>query len=359
LEISALPEATLVVRTGIREDLPAGKVAGRWSGWGLGMVEERGEWRPRWPHATALHQAVREGWPEVWQQAERRDGLPRRIRKEVEQYLACGDVRRGFALLRCDGCRGTELLAFSCKQRGLCPSCGARRSHQTAAHLGEVLPRVPYRQWTLSIPFALRWALVKRPGLFGAIERRLVRAILRWQRREARSLERICRYGSRSALALERLSRREDGRYEYRTRKGTMLVFTAAELVKRLIALIPPRGSHLTRFHGVFAPNAKLRSKVVCASAGASGGPESSSSSAGVGERKPGPGKRPRLDWASLQRRTFEADVWACPCGGRRKVLAVVTDRGTVEEVLRNLRMLPPRVPLPLAQSPPQLGLAV
>jgi hypothetical protein len=152
------------------------------------MVEERGEWRPRWPQATALHQAVREGWPEVWQQAERRDGLPRRIRKEVEQYLACGDVRRGFALLRCDGCRGTELLAFSCKQRGLCPSCGARRSHQTAAHLGEVLPRVPYRQWTLSIPFALRWALVKRPGLFGAIERKLVRAILRWQRREARSL---------------------------------------------------------------------------------------------------------------------------------------------------------------------------
>ena len=56
-------------------------------------------------------------------------------------------------------------LAFSCKQRGLCPSCGARRSHETAAHCGQVLPEVPYRQWTLSVPFALHWSLVKHPGL--------------------------------------------------------------------------------------------------------------------------------------------------------------------------------------------------
>jgi len=41
------------------------------------------------------------------------------------------------------------------------------------------------------------------------------------------SLERLCRYGSRGPLALERLSRREDGRYAYRTRKGQVLVFTA------------------------------------------------------------------------------------------------------------------------------------
>ena len=43
-----------------------------------------------------------------------------------------------------------------------------------------------YRQWTLSAPFALRWALVKEARLFGAMEKRLVRAIGRWQREAAR-----------------------------------------------------------------------------------------------------------------------------------------------------------------------------
>src|SRR5919106_2118554 len=38
-----------------------------------------------------------------------------------------------------------------------------------------------------------------------------------------------------------------------------------------------------------------------------------------------------------LQRHTFEADVWKCPCGGRRRLLAVVTPRATAEEVLYNL----------------------
>jgi hypothetical protein len=41
-------------------------------------------------------------------------------------------------------------------------------------------------------------------------------------------------------------SRREDGRYEYRTRKGQVLELTARGLVKRLVALIPPKGVPLT-----------------------------------------------------------------------------------------------------------------
>ncbi len=38
-------------------------------------------------------------------------------------------------------------LTFSCKGRGVCPSCNAKRAHVTAAHLVErVLPHVPYRR---------------------------------------------------------------------------------------------------------------------------------------------------------------------------------------------------------------------
>ena len=41
------------------------------------------------------------------------------------------------------------------------------------------------------------------------------------------------------------------------------LTLTAEAMVKRLVALVPPRGRHLTCFHGVFAPNAGLRAAVM------------------------------------------------------------------------------------------------
>jgi hypothetical protein len=48
----------------------------------------------------------------------------------------------------------------------------------------------------------------------------------------------------------------------------------------------------------------------------------------------------PRVDWASLLRRSFEVDVLACPgCGGRLRVLGEVTDRAMVRVVLDSLGM--------------------
>ena len=44
-------------------------------------------------------------------------------------------------------------LAFSCKGRGVCPSCTTRRMVETAAQLSDhVFPRLPVRQWVLSVP---------------------------------------------------------------------------------------------------------------------------------------------------------------------------------------------------------------
>ena len=41
-----------------------------------------------------------------------------------------------------------------------CPSCGARRMAQAAAHLVDyVIPHVPVRQWVLSLPIPLRLLL--------------------------------------------------------------------------------------------------------------------------------------------------------------------------------------------------------
>ena len=51
-----------------------------------------------------------------------------------------------------------------------------------------VLPRVRYRQWTLSLPFALRWPVVKEPKLLRVLERCLTRAIFRAQRAQAKQM---------------------------------------------------------------------------------------------------------------------------------------------------------------------------
>ena len=82
------------------------------------------------------------------------------------RVLECGILAHGFLRLRCGACGHDKLLAFSCKRRGFCPSCGARRMAQTAAHLVDhVIPRVPVRQWVLSLPIPLRVLLAAQPEL--------------------------------------------------------------------------------------------------------------------------------------------------------------------------------------------------
>jgi hypothetical protein len=70
--------------------------------------------------------------------------LPRFIKEEFDAFLECGILAHGFLRLRCGDCGRDKLLAFSCKRRGFCPSCGARRMSQAAAHLVDrVIPHVP------------------------------------------------------------------------------------------------------------------------------------------------------------------------------------------------------------------------
>jgi ribosomal protein S27E len=106
--------------------------------------------------------------------------MPRRVRQEVERFLMCGDVRHGFVEVKCADCAESRVVAFSCKGRGWCPSCTTRRALETGIHLETVLPRVAHRQWTLSVPFSVRFAVVKKPKLLKRLEVRLVKAVWRW-----------------------------------------------------------------------------------------------------------------------------------------------------------------------------------
>ena len=60
--------------------------------------------------------------------------------------LECCILAHGFLRLRCGDCGHDKLVAFSCERRGSCPSCAARRTALTSAHLVDhVIPHVPVR----------------------------------------------------------------------------------------------------------------------------------------------------------------------------------------------------------------------
>ena len=100
------------------------------------------------------------------------------MKDEFNAYLDCGILANGFLRLTCDGCARDTLVAFSCKRRGICPSCGTRRMAETAAYLVDnILPRVPVRQWVLSFPIPQRSLLAVHPALLTPVLRILHRAI--------------------------------------------------------------------------------------------------------------------------------------------------------------------------------------
>jgi ribosomal protein S27E len=106
--------------------------------------------------------------------------LPQFVKDEFDAFLACGMPAHGFLRLRCGDCGHDKLVAISCKWRGFCPSCGARRMAQTAAHLVDhVIPHVPVRQWVLSLPFPLRLLLAAQPKLVTLVLQVVHRVITR------------------------------------------------------------------------------------------------------------------------------------------------------------------------------------
>ncbi len=139
------------------------------------------------PTATVLYQVVQQN-PETFlalcaEGDPAGDWLPGFVEADFRKYLDCGILAHGFARARC-GCGHDFLIPFSCKGRGVCPSCGTRRMAANAMHLVEdVLPRVAIRQWVLSVPKRLRFFLHRDPVLAAAVLRIVLRAVERELRR--------------------------------------------------------------------------------------------------------------------------------------------------------------------------------
>jgi Putative transposase/Transposase zinc-binding domain len=139
-------------------------------------------YRPRRPKSTPLYPVVQHHLETFLARAAEADplgnGVPWWVEKDFRAYLRCGILAHGFARARCEDCGHERLIPFSCKGRGICPSCNTRRMAELAAHLTDhVLPHLVARQWVLSLPKRLRPFLHHNPDIAGAVLRIFLRAI--------------------------------------------------------------------------------------------------------------------------------------------------------------------------------------
>jgi hypothetical protein len=116
------------------------------------------------------------------------------------------------------------------------------------------------------------------------------------------------------------------------------------DFIARLAALVPKPRVNLTRYHGVFAPNSKLRSQVTLS---------------GRGKRnRTAPLQTPAerhqaMSWAQRLKRVFQLDIQQCACGGQLKILASIEDPATINRMLAHLERRargPPLRPIPQAE---------
>jgi hypothetical protein len=191
------------------------------------------------------------------------------------------------------------------------------------------------------------------------------RVAIRAGDREGR--ERLCRYIARPALASERLSIADDGRVVYRLRwhwkDGTSaLVFDPMTFLERLAALVPRPRAHWLTDHGVLAPAAPWRDRIVPDAGTAHDTPREVATHDATDVKCPPSGAGHhghRFRWAELLRRVSRSTCAPAPrCGGARRLIARITQRSVIERILG-----PPRSTLRSAQDrerplPPELEFA-
>ena len=143
----------------------------------------------------------------------------------------------------------------------------------------------------------------------------------------------------------------------------TELLLTPLELLDALAKFVPPPRVHRHRYHGVLAPNARLRPHVV-----AFGRPELVSeepaaegdvaSPSPAPEPAPAPASPARIRWAVLLARIYDVLPLLCPaCGAEMRILTFLTDPPVVSAILLHLDLPHKPPPLSPARGPPQSDL--
>ncbi len=149
---------------------------------------------------------------------------------------------------------------------------------------------------------------------------------------QRKKLERLCRYITRPAIAEQRLSLASNNNVIVALKTpyddGTShVVLSPMEFMGRLAALVPKPRVNLTRFHGVFSPNSRLREYVV------------PTKPAGDAEAENQPrNKAYSMTWAQRLKRVFAIEIEKCEkCGGKVKIIACIEDPEVIEKILKHL----------------------
>ena len=134
------------------------------------------------------------------------------------------------------------------------------------------------------------------------------------------------RYITRAAIANERLKRNRAGQVVLQLKSSdkdgtTHIVMSPLEFMQRLAALVPRPRLHLIRFdrlragrfHGVLAPNAKLRCEIIPSPA--------EHAAEHLTDHAHAQGASARTSWARLLKRVFDIDHCS-NCGGALKIIA-------------------------------------
>jgi hypothetical protein len=201
-------------------------------------------------------------------------------------------------------------------------------------------------------------------------------ASVRIEGHDRHGLERLVRYCARPPFALHRLHaiggnealRSPDARLVYRLSGPTpdgrsVLVLSPMELLQRLARLLPPPRVHRHRYHGVLAPNARLRPQVIALREGESDDDPASDDDiesseipeSHATETSQSSARSARIRWAQLLARIYEVLPLLCPsCGGQMRILAFLTDPPTVRSILVHLDLPHRPPPVPPARGPPQ-----
>ena len=133
-------------------------------------------YRPRQLRASPV-------WQVVHDHAEQLPALAPETKTAIAAFLACGVLHAGFTRLHCPDCNHEFLLAFTCKQRGLCASCHQRRTLIEGAFIADtVCAPVPHRHVGLTVPRLIRGLFRTNRALLDDLYLAAQSAITEWLR---------------------------------------------------------------------------------------------------------------------------------------------------------------------------------
>ena len=121
---------------------------------------------------SSCHEELKRVWEDVFQH--QYGALRDEVTGSFERYLECGILAHGCARACCENpeCNHSELIAFSCKTRNLCPSCGAKRAVLFAENLAKnVLVPHEHRHCVFTLPKRVRPYFKFRRDLHGQVYR--------------------------------------------------------------------------------------------------------------------------------------------------------------------------------------------